>query len=61
MASNNVTVYAENLAGHVGFSETAIFTIPKPKPFSKTMIIAFFTSVAFWDLSRVAYLKKRKN
>jgi hypothetical protein len=57
---HNVTVYAQDLAGHVGASKTVIFTVAKPEPFPTTLVIVPTASVAFVGVGLLVYLKKRK-
>ena len=57
---HNVTVYATDLAGHIGVSKTVIFTVAKPEPFPTTMVIAPIASVAIISSGLLVYFKKRK-
>jgi len=59
---HTVTVYAWDMAGNIGTSETVIFTIakPEPEPFPTTMVIAPIASVAFVGVGLMVYFKKRK-
>jgi hypothetical protein len=57
--SHNVTVYAKDVAGNLGFSETIFFTVAKPEPFP----IVFATSmgiVIIVSVGLLIYFKKRK-
>ena len=57
---HNVTVYAEDLAGHVGFSKTVIFTVAKPEPFpTATVATASGLSIAGVGIGLLVYFKKR--
>jgi hypothetical protein len=57
---HNITVYASDLAGNVGNSETIAFTIAKPEPFPTTLFIAGAVSVAVAGVGLLGYFKKRK-
>jgi hypothetical protein len=59
---HNVTVYAWDMAGNTGTSETIFFTIvkPEPEPFPTTMVIAPTASAAVIAVGLLVYLKKRK-
>jgi hypothetical protein len=58
---HNVTVYAEDFAGHVGASKTVIFTVAKPKPFpTATVATASGLSIATVGIGLLVYFKKRK-
>jgi hypothetical protein len=57
---HNVTVYASDLAGNVGNSETIAFTIAKPEPFPTTLFIAGVVSVPVVGIGLLVYFKKRK-
>ena len=59
---HNVTVYATDIAGNTGVSETVYFTVEEPpKPFLTTMVIAPAASVAVLSVGLAAYFRKRKN
>lgn len=62
--AHNLTVYAVDVAGNTGVSETIYFTIsepePTPEPFPTTMVIAPIASVAVVGVVLLVYLKKRK-
>jgi hypothetical protein len=59
---HNFTVYAWDIAGNVGSSETIIFTIAEPEPeLSQTiLVIAPVASVAVVGAGLLVYFKKRK-
>jgi hypothetical protein len=57
---HNVTVYAEDFAGHVGVSKNVIFTVAKPEPFPTSMVLAPIGSVVFVGAGLLFYFKKRK-
>jgi hypothetical protein len=54
---HSVTVYAEDIAGNVGFSETIRFNI---EPFPTTLVIASVITVAVAGAGLTVYFKKRK-
>jgi hypothetical protein len=55
---HNVTVYAEDTAGNVGFSETIHFRI---EPFPTILVIASVIIVAFVGIVLLVYFKKCKH
>jgi hypothetical protein len=55
---HNVTVYATDLAGHFGGSETIYFSVEVPFP--TTLVIALIASVAVIGIGLLVYFKKRK-
>jgi hypothetical protein len=60
---HNITVYATNVAGNIGASETITFTIAKEtetEPFPTTLVIAIIALVAFVGAGLAVYFKKRK-
>ena len=57
VGSHNVTVYATDLAGHIGVSETIYFSI---EPFPTTLAIALVAIIAVVGLGILAYFKKRR-
>lgn len=57
--SHNVTVYAEDLAGNVGASETIIFSITEPFP-TTLLVAASVVSVATAGIGLFMYFKRRK-
>lgn len=60
--SHNVTVYAWDLAGNVGISETAYFSMDVPKPFSIVPVaVASTASVAVACVDIILYLRKSKS
>jgi hypothetical protein len=59
---HNVTVYATDLAGNVGSSETITFTVAKPDPFPTALVIAAFVIVAVIVVAGLlVYFKKRNH
>ena len=61
---HNITVYAWDMAGNIGTSETMIFTIakpePQPEPFPTTLVApASVATVAVVGVSLLVYFKKR--
>lgn len=56
---HNVTVYATDLAGNIGSSETITFTVAKPEPFPTTPIAASAAAVAI-SAGLLVYFKKRR-
>jgi hypothetical protein len=57
----NVTVYAQDLVGNVGASETIYFNIAEePEPFPTTLVVASIATVAVIGVSLLVYFKKRK-
>ena len=69
---HNITVYAWDLAGNVGSSETVAltvaepesspivpFTVAKPKPFSIVLVVASIATVAMVSIGLLVYFKKR--
>jgi hypothetical protein len=65
IGSHNVTVYARDLAGNVGASETVSFTMvaePEPEPFPTTLVAtASGTSTAIIGIALLLYFKKHKS
>jgi hypothetical protein len=58
---HNITVYATNVAGNIGASETITFTVAKkPEPFPITIAAVIIASVAVVAPGLAVYLKKRK-
>ena len=57
VGSHNVTVYATDLAGHTGVSETIYFTI---EPFPTTLIISAVIIIVVIGFGILVYLKKYK-
>jgi hypothetical protein len=58
---HNITVYAVDLAGNVGSSETLVFMVAKPEPFPATSIAAASaTAIAATGLGVLIYFKKRR-
>jgi hypothetical protein len=66
IGEHNCTVYATDVEGNIGASETITFTItkpeqPEPKPFPTTLVaIASGVSVAIIGVGLLVYFKKRK-
>ncbi len=56
---HNVTVYAEDVAGHVGASETVFFNIDVPFP-TATVAVASGVSITAIGVGLLVYFKKRK-
>jgi hypothetical protein len=58
---HNITVYATDLAGNVGASETITFTIAKPEPFPTALVAtASGASATIIGIGLLVYFKKRK-
>jgi hypothetical protein len=58
---HNVTVYAWDVLGNTGASETLFFKVEAPEPFPITLVIALIASVAVIGLGLLVYFKKRKH
>jgi hypothetical protein len=58
---HNVTVYAWNVAGNVGASETVTFAIAKTEAFPTALFAASIASVALVGAGLLVYFKKRKH
>jgi hypothetical protein len=59
---HNVTVYAWDTAGNVGFSETIVFTVAEPEYFPAAPIAAAsVVTVAVVGVSLLVYFRKRKH
>jgi hypothetical protein len=58
VGEHKVTIYATDLAGHSGASETITFTIAEPFP---TVAVASGASVATVGVALLVYFKKRKH
>jgi hypothetical protein len=57
----NVTVYAQDLFGNVGASETVVFNIAEePEPFPTTPMVASVASIVVVSAALAFYFKKRK-
>jgi hypothetical protein len=56
---HNLTLYATDESGNVGYSETVYFRVEIPFP--TTMVIAPIASVAAVTISLIIYFKKRKH
>ena len=56
---HNVTVYATDMAGHTGASETVYFSVEEPFP--TTMVITPVLSVVVLGVGLAAYFKKHKH
>jgi parallel beta-helix repeat protein len=59
--SHNVTVYATDLAGNTGASETLVFTVDLSEPFPTVPVAAAATSIIVVLAGFLVYFKKRKN
>lgn len=57
---HNITVYATDNAGNTGASETVTFTVAKPEPLPKVLVVAPLASVAILGAGLLAYFRKRK-
>jgi hypothetical protein len=59
---HSIAVFATDLAGNIGASETVTFTIAEPEPESlpSTVVMAPIASVAFVGVGLLVYLKRRK-
>lgn len=58
---HNVTVYATDIVGNTGVSETVYFSVEEPpKPFPTTMVIAPAALVAVLGVGLLAYFRKRR-
>ena len=55
---HKITVYATNVAGNIGASETMYFSVDVPFP--ATLVVASAVSVAVVGLGLLVYFKKRK-
>ncbi len=60
VGEHNVTVYATDIAGHTGASETIYFTIAEPFPIA-SVTAASFASVAVVSVVLLVHFKKRKS
>jgi hypothetical protein len=59
---HNVTVYAKDVFGYVGVSETIFFTIVESEPFPTALVAtASVLSVAIIGIILLVYLRKRKH
>jgi hypothetical protein len=56
---HNVTVYAADIVGNTGASETIYFIVEEPKSFPTNMVIAPIASAAFVGVCLLVYFKKR--
>jgi uncharacterized protein YxeA len=57
---HNVTVYATDNAGNTGASETVTFTVAKPEPLPKVLVVAPLASVAILGAGLLVHLRKHK-
>jgi FlaG/FlaF family flagellin (archaellin) len=58
---HNITVYATDIAGNIGASETITFTVAKePEPFPTAIVAVIVASVAVVGAGLLVYFKKRK-
>jgi len=59
---HNITVYATDIAGNIGASETITFTVAKePDPFPTAIVAVIVASVAVVGAGLLVYFKKRKH
>ena len=61
---HNLTVYATDIAGNIGVSETINFTIAlakEPEPFPTTLVIAVAASVVVVGIGLTVYFKKHNH
>lgn len=62
---HNITVYAQDVVGNVGASETIYFNISQPpsetEPFPTTLVIATIAAVAVISVGLLVYFKKRNH
>jgi hypothetical protein len=58
---HNVTVYAADLAGNNGTSETRYFNIDVPEPFPTAPVVASAATVAAISAALLVYFKKHKH
>ena len=61
---HNITVYAWDDAGNIGFSEVVFFTIieePEPEPLPTVLVVASVIIVAVIGVGLLLYFKKRKH
>jgi hypothetical protein len=58
---HNVTVYATDLAGHVGASETVYFNVEVPEPFPTVPVATSVATVAVVGAGSLVYFKKRRH
>jgi hypothetical protein len=57
---HNVIIYAWDVAGNAGASETIYFNVEVPEPFPTPMLIAPIASVAVVGIGLLVYFRKRK-
>jgi hypothetical protein len=57
---HNVTVYAWDVAGNAGASETIYFNVEVPEPFPTALVIASIAGVAVGAVGLIVYFRKRK-
>jgi len=58
---HNLTVFATDLAGNVGSSETIIFTVAKPEPFPTAPVVTVSAASVFLaSVGVLFYIKRRK-
>jgi hypothetical protein len=65
IGEHNCTVYATDVEGNIGASETITFTVskpeqPEPEPFPTTLVIASVISVVVVGAGVLVYFKKRE-
>ncbi len=56
---HNLTIYVWDVAGNFGVSETVVFNIAKPEPFTTPLVVASTASVVVISISLTIYFKKR--
>jgi hypothetical protein len=64
--THTLTVYAEDITGNVGTSETISFTVdtasePEQEPYQTTIFIVSIVLVAIIGIALLVYFKKRKH
>ena len=58
---HNMTVYARDVAGNAGASETIHFNVEVPEPFPTTLVIASIASAATVGIALLVFFKKHKH
>jgi N-acetylneuraminic acid mutarotase len=59
--AHNITVYAQDIAGNIGSSETLYFSVDAPEPFPTTLVATSGVVVAIVGVGLIVYFKKRKH
>jgi hypothetical protein len=59
--AHNLTVYAVDVAGNIGASETISFSVIKPEPFPTAQVAVTSASIAVVGVGLFVYFKKRKH